>query len=225
MSELYHHGIPGQKWGVRNGPPYPLDERSQKHNAEVIRKKAIKLEKKYRPMAITDKYHTNAMKLMDNTPHQYSKYKTRMEENDENYKRVKDKNFSKLSEGYEEFKKMSDKEYQDFIMTLLPDDGEWYAHYPTKESTYGENINNEVVRKWMKTQPRYSSYVKEVDKATSNWLNNRNEISKDLVKDIIGNYDMKLNEIPGKYSTNKKVSDFIKTAALTKYNRTKYYQK
>jgi RimJ/RimL family protein N-acetyltransferase len=22
--ELYHHGIPGQKWGVRNGPPYPL---------------------------------------------------------------------------------------------------------------------------------------------------------------------------------------------------------
>lgn len=25
-SELYHHGIKGQKWGVRNGPPYPIDE-------------------------------------------------------------------------------------------------------------------------------------------------------------------------------------------------------
>lgn len=24
MNELYHHGIRGQKWGVRNGPPYPL---------------------------------------------------------------------------------------------------------------------------------------------------------------------------------------------------------
>lgn len=24
--DLYHHGIEGQKWGVRNGPPYPLDE-------------------------------------------------------------------------------------------------------------------------------------------------------------------------------------------------------
>jgi hypothetical protein len=22
--ELYHHGIKGQKWGVRHGPPYPL---------------------------------------------------------------------------------------------------------------------------------------------------------------------------------------------------------
>lgn len=24
MKELFHHGIKGQKWGVRNGPPYPL---------------------------------------------------------------------------------------------------------------------------------------------------------------------------------------------------------
>lgn len=29
-SELQHHGIKGQSWGVRNGPPYPLNQ--QKHN-------------------------------------------------------------------------------------------------------------------------------------------------------------------------------------------------
>lgn len=23
---LYHHGVKGQKWGVRNGPPYPIGE-------------------------------------------------------------------------------------------------------------------------------------------------------------------------------------------------------
>lgn len=26
---LYHHGIDGQKWGVRHGPPYPLDHKKQ----------------------------------------------------------------------------------------------------------------------------------------------------------------------------------------------------
>lgn len=31
--ELYHHGIQGQKWGKKNGPPYPLDQ-SQKSQAE-----------------------------------------------------------------------------------------------------------------------------------------------------------------------------------------------
>lgn len=25
MQELYHHGIRGQRWGKKNGPPYPLD--------------------------------------------------------------------------------------------------------------------------------------------------------------------------------------------------------
>ena len=29
MSELYHHGVRGQKWGKRNGPPYPLNEQGQ----------------------------------------------------------------------------------------------------------------------------------------------------------------------------------------------------
>lgn len=24
LDEIYHHGIKGQKWGMKNGPPYPI---------------------------------------------------------------------------------------------------------------------------------------------------------------------------------------------------------
>lgn len=40
---LAHHGIEGQKWGVRNGPPYPLD-RSMMSGRE--RRLAAKAKKK-----------------------------------------------------------------------------------------------------------------------------------------------------------------------------------
>lgn len=36
MDELKHHGIKGQKWGVRHGPPYPLKD-SQKSSSEIKR--------------------------------------------------------------------------------------------------------------------------------------------------------------------------------------------
>lgn len=32
--ELYHHGVKGQKWGERNGPPYPLESNVSKSNAK-----------------------------------------------------------------------------------------------------------------------------------------------------------------------------------------------
>lgn len=33
-NQLYHHGIEGQRWGVRNGPPYPLTTEARKKTKE-----------------------------------------------------------------------------------------------------------------------------------------------------------------------------------------------
>ena len=33
--ELYHYGVKGQKWGVRRGPPYPLENNSGPESATL----------------------------------------------------------------------------------------------------------------------------------------------------------------------------------------------
>ena len=65
--ELFHHGIKGQKWGVRNGPPYPLEKSSKSSIIEeAIRsgkvKKTINREKQLRH---TKSHHTEGRSYLD----------------------------------------------------------------------------------------------------------------------------------------------------------------
>ena len=43
---LAHHGIEGQKWGVQNGPPYPLDSKGKARFNERKRKRELKKQDK-----------------------------------------------------------------------------------------------------------------------------------------------------------------------------------
>lgn len=48
QNELYHHGIDGQKWGIRHGPPYPLDRADHNKVVEKSEKASKKRHLSYR---------------------------------------------------------------------------------------------------------------------------------------------------------------------------------
>lgn len=47
QNELYHHGIDGQRWGVRHGPPYPLDRADHNKVVEKSKKASTKRNTSY----------------------------------------------------------------------------------------------------------------------------------------------------------------------------------
>lgn len=65
--ELYHHGIPGQKWGVQNGPPYPLSDRDKTRieKLEAKRNKYVRKlsDKNYEIRKISDKIDKTDAKI------------------------------------------------------------------------------------------------------------------------------------------------------------------
>lgn len=60
--ELYHHGIKGQRWGVRNGPPYPLGA-SQKAEYKGVGSRSRGIGKKAKVLTSTS--NTSSPKLRD----------------------------------------------------------------------------------------------------------------------------------------------------------------
>lgn len=62
-NELYHHGILGQRWGKRNGPPYPLSG----GDYSPSEKKAISEERKKKKYSIYNKKHFDEVLSTDKT--------------------------------------------------------------------------------------------------------------------------------------------------------------
>lgn len=65
-TELYHHGIDGQRWGIKHGPPYPLSRKESRaiKKREKMRKKNLEKMQKIRreSRAATKERHTSYKK-------------------------------------------------------------------------------------------------------------------------------------------------------------------
>lgn len=91
ISELYHHGIKGQKWGDKNGPPYPLDY--EDHSAEQKRKNPKSVignyteEAKAKEKVKKEKLSTKLAKAQ--TEYEITQYKIGTKATKEEYKREK----------------------------------------------------------------------------------------------------------------------------------------
>ena len=103
-AELYHHGIKGQKWGVSNGPPYPLsDEVSTGKRLKKIEKLQKKIEQNRGYMKEHEDYYKNkadreavmkkndrdqkVKKIIDNTVRKIEKANKKIEKANEKFEK------------------------------------------------------------------------------------------------------------------------------------------
>lgn len=63
--QLVHHGIKGQKWGVRNGPPYPIDSEKAERTTKSGKMKTIRQKLVNVPKEKFTKYALDAEKCPD----------------------------------------------------------------------------------------------------------------------------------------------------------------
>lgn len=79
--ELYHHGIVGQKWGKRNGPPYPLKGGSYS-DKEI---EEISKEREHKPNSVYNKKHFDENLKEGTKFYTYSYNKNRTKDTDMYY--------------------------------------------------------------------------------------------------------------------------------------------
>lgn len=150
-AELYHHGIKGQKWGVTNGPPYPLSD-------EVSDGKALKKQKKYLKKISKD------TKQIENV---YSNYININKNKYEEIKKMSDELYSenaKYISDYTntlkklEFTESEKKEIMDEVDEIIKDSINLIDWSDTYSSTKGLTVDDFIEESYFKDILKYSVY-------------------------------------------------------------------
>lgn len=124
--ELYHHGIKGQKWGVRNGPPYPIEKKYARENHRYNERKA------------REKYRANRSSL-------YEEQARKEEAIERPYKKgetLSDKDYKKQEQLWNEYsKKRADNKEQ--YKKSLSEARQQYLKETNQKSAHREGMSAE----------------------------------------------------------------------------------
>lgn len=186
--ELYHHGIQGQKWGKKNGPPYPLS-RSQMSSAE---KKQRNIKKNIDKAA----RRTDKRKSQD----VHSDLKSRVASNVkdkvifEDYRKIQNKR-QELYDSYEETKIKMEKEIDKNpkIQELFNKQVRWAAdegyEYFSKMTDFGEEIHDmaiDIYRNKERYLPETTKNLRNIKKSQGEYIKLVNDNVQRIV-DEFGN--------------------------------------
>ena len=149
--EIYHHGIMGMKWGVQNGPPYPLDLRT--------RSKVASSQKSYRKFG-RDASATDVLGLPSSDKGQ------------DGYKRVKNSSYANIE------KWGRDKDHNVLYMTGISGSGKSTAAMYLAKRKNADYINLDSYFGMMSEESRNELQSKTFNKFLEKNVPNYKEINK-----------------------------------------------
>lgn len=149
--ELYHHGILGQKWGHRNGPPYPLGDKDHSPREEKAGwRKSLVNKLEYRASKNKAKFQkTKRDKAIQKS---YDKAERKIEKNYKSGQALSNKDYQKeieLSKKAQESWRKSDAEYKKDIMAAraaVKDFDKSEKITPKKVSKHREELINKATK-------------------------------------------------------------------------------
>lgn len=161
---ISHHGIKGQKWGVKNGPPYPLD--SSKSTGKRLKESGSVTKKKAIPSNAV-KTETAKKSIIDKSSPEYKDKVHRLASGDFNANKQE---------------RQAHKEYEDAV-SKLNKPGNSYSEW------YGEDgkLTKKAKDYMTKTEALYEKYRAVEKKA---WDESQKE-KKQLREDLFNNKDIK----------------------------------
>lgn len=194
--ELYHHGILGQKWGRRQGPPYPLD--ASDHSSEEKKEGWRKSLGSGRNESLYERGHKRAQKDKSDFS-RYKKYGTKEEEKLRKKQSKLDQKKQQVSEYEKAFDKASElsdrsdekfreakEQYKSLAKTPFGrikevhkaqiGKGSDAAKLYIKTWDEAERLGNEAADAWKESDEKYAKIGKTYASRVINTANGQNKI-------------------------------------------------